>query len=174
MGLGFTSRFKYTLRYTCLRYTCKSQVEQVYLNVYLSLHSYKYFICYTCLSQVLRILQVQHLNVYGTERANLHIISHHYTLLKWFRVYRENDAFPNSSKLRSSKSKVPYFLYSHPDVAENIISFCKLNITSLSIEMVHDHIHQYIIPNLVILLKTERNDLSYDKSDLFKDWSVSE
>ena len=24
------------------------------------------------------------LNVYGTERANLHIISHHHTLLKWF------------------------------------------------------------------------------------------
>ena len=93
------------------------------------------------------------LHVLGTKKTDLHIITCYETLLNWFCMYRDHDAFPNSSKLRSPKSKLPYFLSCNPDVSTQIIGFCKENLPTLSLESVYCHIHDVIIPNLVQIFK---------------------
>ena len=114
----------------------------------------------------------KNLSVFGTERANLHIITHPKTLMKWFRLFRESDSFPNTSKLRSAKSKMPLFLSSNPEVSESILSFCKTNISTLSIESVLDHIHEHVIQNLVKTIQEQRDDKSYNKALLFKEFRL--
>ena len=113
-----------------------------------------------------------HLNVHGTDRTNLRTIKSHYTLLKWFRSYRDKDGFPNSSKLSSAKSKLPYFLYSNPDVCDEILSFCKTNISTLSGELVHTHLHECVLPTIVKTIQEERKDETYNEHDLFKEFRL--
>ena len=109
---------------------------------------------------------------YCHEDTHLHIIKHPDTLLLWFRQYRENDAFPNSSKLRSRKSTMPFILSSNPDLAEQIITYCKEELSTLTSESVHHFVHETAIPNLVETIQKERNDYEYDKTQLFKEYQL--
>ena len=114
------------------------------------------------------------LNVLGTDAANHHIITNYHTLLIWFRAYRDTDSFPNSSKLRPSKSKLPYSPYSNPDVCEQIISYCKDNLSTLSMESVFNHLHDQILPKLVQTIQKERNELDYTKRGLLKEYHIKQ
>ena len=85
---------------------------------------------------------------YCTEDTHMHIITNPDTLLLWFRQYRENDCFPNSSKLRSRKSSMPFILASNPDFVEQMISYCKEELSTLTSENLYHFVHETAIPNL--------------------------
>ena len=114
----------------------------------------------------------RHLNEHGTDTANLHIITNYQIVLTWFRTYRNADTFPNKSKLRSPKSKIPYFLSCNPEVSGQIIAYCKENLSTISTESIYCHIHDSIIPNLVQAIQNDRDSISYSRSDLFKEFRL--
>ena len=88
-----------------------------------------------------------------------HHITNASTLMTWFCLYCGTDhKFPNSSKLWSLKAKMPFFLSENPNVVKKITSFCRLHLTTLSVESVYSHIHDTIIPELVKTLAVEKDD----------------
>ena len=56
------------------------------------------------------------------------------TLLRWFYSFRICDLFPNTSTPKSSKSKMPLFLSENPDAVAQIISYCKNNLSTNTID----------------------------------------
>ena len=125
----------------------------------------------------LAILQANTLlgyDVHYNNHANFHCIHSTKTLLRWFRIYREANMFPNFFKLRSKKSKLPNFLSENPDCVEAIHEYCKENLSSLSVEKVHDHLHEVVLPNIANTIKKHRNDASYDVQSLKKEYKLRE
>ena len=93
------------------------------------------------------------------------------TVLSWFRIFRKaNNTFSYTRPGKSSD--LPPFLDQNPDVVESINSYCKNNLADLNCANLCQHLHDVIIPNLVNLLKIERNDEDYDKEKLLKEYSL--
>ena len=76
----------------------------------------------------------------------------------WFREFRENDTFINPSrKLKSSKPSLPRLFNDNSDILKMMLKFCRKNISSLTVDLVHDlysqkHSHIYLkllIKNLI-------------------------
>ena len=92
------------------------------------------------------------------------------TLLHWFCMYRNNDCFLNILPINNLK-RLPVILSDNPEIIHSIKQFCKSNILSLTIELVHNHIHTVIIPELVKKIGKERNLPSYNKEMLFDEFN---
>ena len=76
----------------------------------------------------------------------------------------KKDAFPGMT--RQHKSNLPIFLAHNPDIVKDIFDFCKTNITTLTVESLHSHIHEALIPKLTETIKKERNDSEYNSDKL--------
>ena len=92
------------------------------------------------------------------ESTRMSTITCNITLLKWFYSFRVCDSFPNLSKPKSSKSRMPLFLSENPDSVAQIISYWKNNLSTITGEAVHSYIHHEVSPNLVKTIQKERND----------------
>ena len=84
------------------------------------------------------------------------------TLIRWFRMYREKDGFSNILPI-SNANRLPAILSDNPEIVHSLKQFCKNNISSLTIELAHNHIHTVIIPGLVKKIAEERNIPHYSK-----------
>ena len=71
-------------------------------------------------------------------------IANYETLLSWFCIYCIKDAFPSAPN--NHKLQLPLFLLQNPDVVKEIIEFCCANISTLTIDLLHKHMHNHIIP----------------------------
>ena len=60
----------------------------------------------------------------------------------------------------------------NPDVVKSINSYCKENLSHLTIENLHGHLHSEIIPKLVMKLKEERQDENFDQDKLFHEYNL--
>ena len=101
-------------------------------------------------------------------------IKSYQTLLKWFRIYRENDCFPNPHLNKIEvQSMLPPFLSANPDIIDQINSYCKSNLSAVSVELVFDRLHGHIIPNFVKKIKEERGVSEYTSESLFKEYGLS-
>ena len=77
--------------------------------------------------------------------------------------YRQNSCFLNSLLINIH---MPPLIHSNPDLKENLLSFCKENISALSSEVVHDHLIFLLLPNKT---EKEQNIGSYSVTQLMKD-----
>ena len=80
------------------------------------------------------------------------------TLQRWHSLYRSKGGFfshPRSSK--SGKGKLHPFLELYSSAKDDLKMFCRSNINSLSVENVHDHIMNVILPDLA---KTTNTDIT--------------
>ena len=93
---------------------------------------------------------------------HLNVITNAKTLLLWFRTYRIRDEFPNEAKARSRKVNKPLFLTENPDAVKKIISYCKSNLDTLSVELLHNYIHNKLFPETVTVIQKERDDCQYN------------
>ena len=126
------------------------------------------------IAQIALVEANQHLGVTGSESGELsmHYIKHPKTLLNWFWKFWNTDTFPNSSKLRSLKSKLPSFLQDNADFIEAVHSYCKENLSSLSVERLHNHIHANILPQLVTSIGTSQNVPNYNLDKLLSEYHL--
>ena len=85
-------------------------------------------------------------------------------------MYRIKDGFP--SVPNSHKSQLPLLLSQNPDIVHQIISFCRSNISTLTIDAVHQHVHDTILPNLAETIKKERNLEVFDCEMLKKEYRL--
>ena len=93
--------------------------------------------------------------------------------MRWFCNYCENDSFINPTKdPNSSINQLPPLLADNPDAVQSIISFCKENLSTISIESVHQHIHDSVIPKLVKKISQERSQDDYCKQMLFSEYRM--
>ena len=65
-----------------------------------------------------------------------------------------------------------YFYYCWPDAVQSIISFCKENLSTISVETVHQHIHDSVIPKLVNKIAREQSQDNYCKEILFSEYRI--
>ena len=114
----------------------------------------------------------KHFVDHGTTASKLHIITSAKTLLLWFRAYRNNDTFLNISRLKPKTTQLPVLLATNPDVCDEILQFCRKNLSTLTIELVQDHLHSVVIPNLLSKLKTERSNSEYSIEDLYSEFQL--
>ena len=91
-----------------------------------------------------------------SQRRTTYIVNSKTTILRWFREYREQDYF-TSFVASSKKEKLPPILNANPDLVSGIIHFCRSNINSLSVELVHDFLITKAIPELVNIVNKEQN-----------------
>ena len=102
------------------------------------------------------------------ENDKLNIIKNYKTLLNWFRSYHCNDCFTNPSHSNSNSHKnAPPLLYENPDLLKSVLDFCKDNISRLTVDLIHDHIINEIIPQAVEIYQKDSNNPNYTKEDLF-------
>ena len=93
------------------------------------------------------------------------------TMLLWFRLFCENDSFPNANKTQH-KSQLPFFLLQNPDAYKAILSYFRSNLSTLTVESVHHHIHEKVIPKLVEKVRNKQNNQDYNCEDLKKEFRV--
>ena len=101
--------------------------------------------------------------------STIALISNPETILRWFCDFRDHDYFTNIKTKRSKSERLPPFLSNNPDVANSIISFCKENLSTISVETVHEHIMDNIIPKVVERIAKERGQSDYCKQMLFQE-----
>ena len=77
-------------------------------------------------------------------------------MLQWFRDYRDCDCFPKF-KSYSISEKLPPLLNANPEVVTSIIHFCRKNINTLSVELVHDFLLSQALPQLVNVINQEQD-----------------
>ena len=98
------------------------------------------------------------------------LIKDYKTILCWFRQYRDNDCFPNHH--RDTKQQLPPILSQNPDLVKNINVFCRINIESLTVETLHEHIHNTLLPQLAMTIKEERGVDEYSKKQLMEEYHL--
>ena len=114
----------------------------------------------------LAVMEVsRHLDISPNESEH-YTITNPITLLRWFRMYRDCDSFTNILPINNAK-RLPPILADNPEIIHSMKQFCKANISSLTVELVHNHIHTIIIPRLVKKIGEERNNNDYNKEMLF-------
>ena len=81
-----------------------------------------------------------------------------WTLQRWHVLFCTNGGlFHNPLAYRARKPRLPPFLELNPSVRQAITSFCRSHVDSLSVELLHDHIHRVILPDLA---KENKMDVS--------------
>mmetsp|Transcript_1842 Transcript_1842/g.2668 ORF Transcript_1842/g.2668 Transcript_1842/m.2668 type:complete len:156 (+) Transcript_1842:262-729(+) len=71
------------------------------------------------------------------------------TIMKWHRDFRMNrESFPNLCARRSLQEKLPPFFNRNADVAQEFIAHARENLSTLSVETMHNFVHETLIPNL--------------------------
>ena len=89
-----------------------------------------------------------------SQTRSTYIINSKKTVLQWFRDYRDCDCFPKF-KPYSNSEKLPPLLNANPEVVTSIIHFCRKNINTLSVELVHDFLLSQALPQLVNVINQE-------------------
>ena len=89
------------------------------------------------------------------ERQGVTHATHHETVCKWYRSFRETRRF----HIPRTKKNLPPFLQENPDICTNIKEYARENLDTLSIEMLSEYIHDKVLPNLImdILNETEKS-----------------
>ena len=92
------------------------------------------------------------------------------TLMKWFHEFRDNQYFaiPDSS---NTKRMLPPLLDANPDLIKTLINFCKENLNDLTIEALHCFTIKKALPDLVEIIKTEREE-EYTIEGLLSDHGI--
>ena len=57
----------------------------------------------------------------------------------------------------NTKQQLPPILSHNLDFVKGINSFCRANIEALTVESLHNHIHNTLLPQLALTIKEERN-----------------
>ena len=109
----------------------------------------------------------------SSKELSLHYIKHPKTFLCWLQIYCKIFFSIHSSKLRSWKSKIPIFLSDNCNCVEEIHSNCKNNLSTLSVERLHNHIHAIILPKIVKTIREKQNDVSFDVAKLLKEYNLT-
>ena len=91
-----------------------------------------------------------------SNKESLSIVSNPATVMHWFWQYRSKDCFVNTPAHSKSKDSLPSFLASNPDAVESLTSYCNNNLSTLSVERVHHHIIDELIPKLVETIALDR------------------
>ena len=87
------------------------------------------------------------------------VITSEKTLLRWFHLYHHDDCFYNQhSSSSKNKSTISPFLIQHPDIVQQITDFARSNLSSLTVELLHRHIVDTLIPKLVTKVRNETNN----------------
>ena len=90
-----------------------------------------------------------------------YFVKNHRTLTSWFNQYRGTDSFTNPALVREGKIDLPPMLNNNPELVTLILSFCRQNIDRLNTEMVHSHIINDVLPEIVKNIGTYRKDHDY-------------
>ena len=120
---------------------------------------------YSSIPDFNNIAKLAILAVNQTYHSSICVLKDHQTLLRWFRSYRDNDCFVHFSS-NDSADQLPSFLSSNPDTIDSIQKFCRENIQRLTVELLHSHINETIIPDLVKKIQKERNNGEFNEDDL--------
>ena len=86
---------------------------------------------------------------------NNSIIQRRRTLYNCFRTFRDNDCFPNPNS-HMAKS-LPPLLNANPDLVEDIMRFCRVNLDTLSSESLHHFLLTEGLPNIAKTIQEEQN-----------------
>ena len=104
--------------------------------------------------------------------ALLPFFSNPETILQWFCDFCDHDCFTNIKTKRSKTETLPPFLSNNPDVAHSIISFCKENLSTISVEIVHENIINKVIPKVVKKIAKDCGQSDYYKQMLFQEYRL--
>ena len=119
---------------------------------------------------ILEVNRCLDIDLFSDEITNCHyVIKSTKTLIRWFHMYQDNDAFTNILSINQSK-RLPPLLEDNPDVVKSIKKICKEHISLLTVELLYNHIHEQIIPSLVKTIREERKDQEYNKEKLFEEF----
>ena len=95
------------------------------------------------------------------------IIKRDKTLMKWFRKFRDNQTFSILNPINSES--LPLLLDANPDLVAFIIHFCKSNLINLTVKALHYYVMDKALPDLVDIIRKERNDDKYSLDHLLKE-----
>ena len=90
------------------------------------------------------------------------------TILRWYKSFVANGAFP-STKKTNGKSSLPPLLEDNPDVKEAVIRYCNDNLATLTAELLHSYILEKCIPELLKIRQIETGNTSMTVADIFKE-----
>ena len=92
-----------------------------------------------------------------------------FTLSTWHVIFRHNnDTFPNPYYTYTTLL-LPSLLNANPDLVENIIQYSKENLSTLSMELMYNYLHDDAIPKIVKERQKELKDEKYSKEQLLKE-----
>jgi hypothetical protein len=81
------------------------------------------------------------------------------TIAEWNKIYRKLECFPHpNAYVQCGKRPLPPLLETFPDAKEQIVAFGVGNLTTLTIEGVHDFIVSTVIPRLVVVWRDDNHD----------------
>ena len=157
----------------CLRMKCYYlyKLYKYSIKYYNTIHNF-YNIASLALLEANKSLDIYDDCIGEKDFETILLISHPETILRWFRQYRENNCFINPGKHKSTTKTLPPFLAENPDVVQSINSFCKENLSTISVETVHHHILDTVIPKLVKKIARERSQDDYCKEIMFSKYKL--
>ncbi|KAI2495738.1 hypothetical protein MHU86_18762 [Fragilaria crotonensis] len=81
------------------------------------------------------------------------------TIAEWNKIYRKLECFPHpNAYVQCGKRPLPRLLETFPDAKEQIVAFGVRNLTTLTIEGVHDFIVSTVIPRLVVVWQDDNHE----------------
>jgi hypothetical protein len=81
------------------------------------------------------------------------------TIAEWNKIYWKLECFPHPyAYVQCGKRTLPQLLETFPNAKEQIVAFGMRNLTTLTIEGVHDFIVSTVIPRLVIVWRDDNHE----------------
>jgi hypothetical protein len=87
------------------------------------------------------------------------------TIMKWLRIFRVGNCFPNPSGPQySTKSDLPFIFENNPDLHNSVLEYARANLASLSGEMLHTYLFDIALPETVKKIQEERSKSGINSS----------
>ena len=100
-----------------------------------------------------------------------YIVRSQRALMTWFREFRLYNHFPKFISY-TSQNVLPPLLDANPELVEWILRYCRENINTLSVELLHDFIHTSALPKLNAIIKAEHSMAHYPVDQMLADFSL--
>jgi hypothetical protein len=72
------------------------------------------------------------------------------TIMKWFHAFcSNNESFMNVMSRHSQKTKYPPLLDANRHFKDELLQFAKNNLSTMRVELMHNHVHEVMLPDLL-------------------------
>jgi hypothetical protein len=87
------------------------------------------------------------------------------TIMRWLRVFRTSNTFPNPARVHSlKKNNLPFIFQNNPDLHKSVLEYCRANLSSLSGELLHTYLFDIALPQTVKVIQAERSKVGINSN----------